>query len=408
MSGWVEKTLGEVCRLKSGTTVKKALERPSGDIPYLKVADMSFPGNEVEIYDSSRFLDGADVRESSILPVGTTIFPKRGGAILTNKKRLTAVPICADLNIMGVTPSGLLTPRFLYYYFINVDMRELGSGSSIPQINNYDIEPLPISYPPLPEQERIVAILDEAFAAIATATANAKKNLANARELFESELRVEFTPANDGWENETVGEVSTLKSGATLKKNLEMSDGDIPYLKVADMTVEGNETRIYTSSRFLGSESVREKMIIPVGSTIFPKRGGAILTNKKRLTAVPICADLNIMAVIPSERLAPEFLYFYFLGVDMRILGSGSSIPQINYPDISPLPISFPKSIDAQESIITKLNELSSEILSIEAMYARKTNLLVDLKQSILHKAFTGELTADTKTVDRELSAAGV
>ena len=90
------------------------------------------------------------------------------------------------------------------------------------------------------------------------------------------------------------------------------------------MTFDGNEERITTSSRFLNKKDVKEGAIIPKGATIFPKRGGAILTNKKRITSVPMCADLNIMAVIASRNEA-QMLYFYFLNVDMRILGSGSS-----------------------------------------------------------------------------------
>ena len=111
MKGWQVKKIGEVCTLKSGTTVNKSLEETSGDIPYLKVADMNIPENDPEIVTSSRFLNQKSLKENSIFPVGTTIFPKRGGSILTNKKRLTTVPICTDLNIMGVIPSHILLAK---------------------------------------------------------------------------------------------------------------------------------------------------------------------------------------------------------------------------------------------------------------------------------------------------------
>ena len=399
------KKLGEVCTLKSGTTVNKGFERPSGDIPYLKVADMNLTENEPEIVTSSRFLNQENIKKNAVFPAGSTIFPKRGGAILVNKKRLTAIPICTDLNIMCVIPSDSLFPKFLYYYFLNVDMRKLGSGSSIPQINNYDIEPLTISYPPLPEQQRIAAILDEAFAGIATAIANTEKNLANARELFESYLNNIFTQKGVGWEEKTLGEVCILKSGTTVRKDIERSSGEVPYLKVADMNRAKNEIEIVGSSRFLNKSDIGRNAIFPVGTTIFPKRGGAILTNKKRLTAVPICADLNIMGVIPSDALAPEFLYFYFLNVDMRKLGSGSSIPQINNYDIEPLAISFPQVIAEQKEIAKTLEELSSETNRLESLYQHKLTTLADLKQSLLHKAFSGALTSQSVSALQEAVA---
>ena len=145
--GWLDISIGEACVLRSGTTLPPQIEKSSGEIPYLKVADMNIPDNKDSIICSSRYVNTGDVNASHIFPVGTTVFPKRGGAILTNKKRLTTLPICADLNIMGVTPKQGLLPEFLFYYFLRLDLREINNGSSIPQINNYNIEPLPISFP---------------------------------------------------------------------------------------------------------------------------------------------------------------------------------------------------------------------------------------------------------------------
>ena len=91
MNRWQMKKIAEVCRLKSGHTHKKSLEKAIGEIPYLKVADMNLPDNESGIVTSSRFIDQCDVKQASSFPMGTTIFPKRGGAIATNKKRLVVL-----------------------------------------------------------------------------------------------------------------------------------------------------------------------------------------------------------------------------------------------------------------------------------------------------------------------------
>ena len=244
----------------------------------------------------------------------------------------------------------------------------------------------------IPEQQRIVGLLDEAFAGLATATANAEQNFQNARALFESHLQSVFTERGEVWVNSTIGEVCTLKSGTTVPVAIERPQGDIPYVKVAEMTMPGNLDGVTTSIRFLNLSDIKPNWVIPAGAVIFPKRGGAILTNKKRLTLVEVCADLNIMSVIPSEQLTPEFLYLYFLTVDMRKLGTGSSIPQINNYDIAPLLIHFPESKAEQIEITQGLRAVEKECHMLASIYERKLTALEALKKSLLHEAFAGNL----------------
>ena len=286
----------------------------------------------------------------------------------------------------------LLNDNWLVHFLVHSDLSPFVSGLTVPKLNQGSLREIPIPLPPLPEQHRIVALLDEAFNGIATARANAEKNLHNARALFESHLQSVFTQRGEGWIERSIGDICTLKSGTSVGVSLEKAKGEIPYVKVSDMTYAGNETEIVSSSRFLDMADVGKNAVFPAGTTIFPKRGGAILTNKKRLTALPICADLNIMGVIPSGNLHPRLLYYYFLNVDMRLIGSGSSIPQINNYDIAPLKISFPETQDEQEAILQILDNLSAETQRLESLYQRKLAALDALKQSLLHQAFSGAL----------------
>ena len=147
--GWEVKTIKDTCFLKSGDS--KANNSHKGDLPYVKVGDMNLPGNENYINISTTYVD----RESNInriFPIGTIIFPKRGGAILTNKKRLTNVEICCDLNTMGVIPGDMLNKYYLFQYFKILDLSTICSGSTVLQLNNCDINPLIIPLPPLPLQ----------------------------------------------------------------------------------------------------------------------------------------------------------------------------------------------------------------------------------------------------------------
>ncbi len=158
--GWQQTTIGACCTLKSGTSLPADKENEGGAIPYVKVGDMNYPGNEQYITTSSRFVS-EQTAGTGVFPVGTVVFPKRGGAIGTNKKRLTRLPICADLNVMGVTAGRRLTPQYLMAYFNTVDLGTLNNGSSVPQINNKDIAPLLICIPPMALQEQFAAFVEQ-------------------------------------------------------------------------------------------------------------------------------------------------------------------------------------------------------------------------------------------------------
>lgn len=184
---WQQTSIGACCTLKSGTSLPADKENEGGAIPYVKVGDMNYPGNEQYITTSSRFVS-EQTAGTGVFPVGTVVFPKRGGAIGTNKKRLTRLPICADLNVMGVTAGRRLTPQYLMAYFNTVDLGTLNNGSSVPQINNKDIAPLLICIPPMALQEQ--------FAAFVTQTDKSKvavqKALDEAQLLFDSLMQKYF------------------------------------------------------------------------------------------------------------------------------------------------------------------------------------------------------------------------
>ena len=158
--GWQQTSIGACCTLKSGMSLPADKENEGGAIPYVKVGDMNYPGNEQYITTSSRFVS-EQTAGTGVFPVGTVVFPKRGGAIGTNKKRLTSLPICADLNVMGVTAGRRLTPQYLMAYFDTVDLGTLNNGSSVPQINNKDIAPLLICIPPMALQEQFAAFVEQ-------------------------------------------------------------------------------------------------------------------------------------------------------------------------------------------------------------------------------------------------------
>ena len=287
-------------------------------------------------------------------------------------------------------PIDCINTKYFYYFLKSVKLKDLGYARHYRLLKE-----IKVPLPPIPEQKRIVKILDEAFAAIDKAKANAEKNLQNSRELFDSYLNKVFANPGEDWEEKKLGEVCLLKSGTTISKRIEKSAGEILYAKVADMNLKGNEISINNSARFANLCDIKKNQIIPIGAVIFPKRGGAIFTNKKRKIVKPTIVDLNTMAIIPTPKINENFLYYWFSKIDLSKLNTGSSIPQINNYSFDDVKISFPKSVTSQKKIVAVLDRLFTETQKLKSIYQQKLADLEELKKSILQKAFEGQLTID-------------
>ena len=392
---WEIKKLGEVCDLKSGKTISKSIERSEGEILYIKVGDMNLIGNENYIQFSNRFVDKSDINSNQIIPIGSIIFPKRGGAIATNKKRRIAKPTIVDLNTMALVPSKIVDENYLFHWFQKIDLAELSNGANIPQINNYSFDDVSISYPKsIAQQKKIVAILDKAFAAIDTAKANAEQNLKNAKELFESYLQNVFENKGDAWEKKTLQEVCH-----------KITDGTHQTPKYFDEGVIFLSSRNVTSGKINWDKIkyIDEKQHIEMHKRIAPKIGD-ILLAKNGTTGVAAMVDKDVvfdiyvsLAHIRSlGNVYPEFLlYFINSPVAKKQFNSrlkGAGVPNLHLKEIREVVINFPKSIREQKTIVNKLDAISSESKKLEAIYKQKIADLEEMKNSVLQKAFSGQL----------------
>jgi type I restriction enzyme S subunit len=137
-----------------------------GEFLFCKVSDMNLPGNEVEIHTTVHKID-ADVMKkirARANPVGTVIFPKIGGAIATHKRRLIIKPTIIDNNCSGIQPIGLTDDRWLLLLMRSLDLTKYQSGTSVPAVSQGSLDPIRIGLPPLAEQRRIVAKVNELMA----------------------------------------------------------------------------------------------------------------------------------------------------------------------------------------------------------------------------------------------------
>ncbi|MBQ8069703.1 MAG: restriction endonuclease subunit S [Bacteroidales bacterium] len=377
--GWQIRKLGDVCSVRRDSSIHTGMNYvglehiSSGNGVLVSLADTS------GVIGTTNLFNAGDVLYGKLRPY-------------LKKVIVADCDGCCSTEILPIRCNGVILPDFLKYWFLEDGITDkinaTCGGCRMPRANMKDVFQFAFAFPSLPEQQRIVDILDQEFAKIDALKANAEKSLQAAKDLFQATLKKELEP-KEGWKTQMIGQICIIKSGNSNANN--SPSGSLPFVKVGDMNIEGNEVFITCSSRYVDYES-NKKGVFPVGSVIFPKRGGAILTNKKRLTATEICCDLNIMGVFPKyDILTPEYLFAFFQGVDMASIYDGAAIPQINNGDISPLRISFPN-VQTQKCIVSRLEDLNDKSITLQQNYQKTLTLCDDLKQSLLRKAFIGEL----------------
>lgn len=169
-------------------------------------------------------------------------------------------------------------------------------------------------------------------------------------------------------------------------------------IKVSDMNRAGNETVIAEAAleKHLDAK-VATYRCAPPGTIVFPKRGAAIATNKKRLTESWSVFDPNVIGVVPGSTINARFLFHWFQSFDLRTITEPGPTPQLNKKHLDPLPIPVPPTTDEQEEIVAILDALDRKI----ALHRQKRAVLEELFQSLLHKLMTGEIAVS----DLDLSA---
>ena len=299
-------------------------------------------------------------------------------------------------------PDASLDKEWLYYFLSRESFRMEGAARMTGAVGHKRvakefIEAYPIPVPPLPEQQRIVTVLDEAFDGIATAKANAEKNLQNARAIFESHLQSVFTQRGAG-RHETKEPLSSLcelivdcehKTAPTQEEGTPSIR--TPNIGKGNLLLEG----VYRVSEATYTEWTR-RAEPRAGDLIFAREApagnvGVVPPNLR------VCLGQRTVLIRPSRTVfIPEFLALLLLcpGMQKTLLGHsrGATVQHVNMKDIRALNVGAIPSISIQTDIVEKFAAVRSETQRLESIYKRKLAALDDLKRSLLHQAFTGLL----------------
>lgn len=385
---WLETTLGDSCTFYNGKAHEKQIDE-NGDFIVVNSKFISSDGITAKRTISALF----PLRKNDIVMVMSDVPNGRALAkcylVEEDNKYSLNQRIC-------VIRSKMFDTKFLYYH-LNRHPYLLGfdNGENQTNLRKDDILKCPLYVPPLPEQKRIVAIADQAFEGIDRAIANTEKNLTNARELFERYLSIIFTQKGDGWVEKTVGEIADHSLGKMLDK--EKNKGVFkPYLR--NFNVRWFEFDLSDLLKMRFEESEWEKYTAVKGDILICEGGypgrAAIWQEDE-----PIFFQKAIHRVRFKDFTHSKwFLYFIYLADcngELKKYFTGAGIQHFTGQSLHRFKLPIPP-LSVIEKFVEQFDELRLETQRLEAIYQRKLAALNELKQSILQKAFTGELTADT------------
>ena len=414
MEGWKTVTLGEVLKvLRNGVSCKQNKNGIGQKISRIEsIATGKFDLGRVGYAELS-----LEVQEKFRLSTGDILFSHINSPPHVGKTAMFCGgnEVFHGMNLLLIRASTQILSEYLDLYLkflFNQGYWRTRCKQAVNQasVNQEDIKRVSISYPSLPEQERIISILDESFAAIDTAIANTEKNLANAQKLFESQLNNVFLSTEravvEGWKTKQLGKVAvSVDYGHTASAKY---DGDGPkFLRITDI-----------QDGFVDWSSVPlcecdadelEKYRLQYGDIVFARTGattGKSYLVKELLTDTVFASYL--ICVRLNDSVLPYYMGYFFQSPNywnqISESSTGSAQPGVNATKLKKLIVPIPL-LPEQQRIASVLDETSSLTMNLKSNYTGKLEALTELKQSILHQAFTGQLT---NTPTESLKAAGL
>ncbi len=397
--GWSHLKLGKVLKLEYGKPLPQERRTDNGQFP-------AYGANGVKCHTNDVYWEKPSI-----------IVGRKGSAGEVNLVDGGFWPL--DVTYFVVFNDSEYDLRFLFYLLSWLNLPSLAKGVK-PGLNRNDVYEIDQWFPPLPEQERIVSILDETFAAIATATHNAEKNLANERELYDTFLIARFISHAQKWPRRTLAELLELgwiihhmdgNHGGDYPRKHEFIEKGVPYISansIADDRIDMGKAKYLSPER---AACLRKG---------FAHDGDVLFAHNATVGPVTIlntsCETVILGTSLTYYRCDPEFIYPQYLAHYMR---SSEFVRQyklvMRQSTRNQVPITKQREfthiippIEDQLAIASTLDEVRSRMHALERSSYAKLALLSELKQSILKKVFTGELAANPIATGKVIKEAGI
>lgn len=396
-SAWPVRPLSELCTIRGGGTPSKAVATFwEGSVPWISPKDMK----SAVVSDSLDHVSELAIKESatSLIPAGAVLIVVRSGILArTIPIAVTAVDLTINQDLKALYPHDNLDVRFLYHFLAaqSPHLLELVTrGATVHRLTTDSIRGLSVPVPPLPEQRRIVAILDEAFAGIAAAKEAVEQSIANAAEVFSESLARTMSGGSDEAPLIALGDLCQIARGGSprpIKEFITDDTSGVNWIKISDATASGKY--IYTTKQKIIAAGVSRSRLVNDGDFLL---SNSMSFGRPYIMRTTGCIHDGWLVLSDyGSRLDQDYLY---LALGSRAVyrqfdefAAGSTVRNLNIELASKAMIPVP-SLESQRSIAASMSRLSSDTTRLTSGYEAKLAALDELKQSLLHHAFTGQL----------------
>lgn len=394
--GWKVSILGEVCELiKRGVAPKYAESCGVSVINQKCIRDHTINFNLARRHD----IANKAINPERYIQYGDVLVNSTGTGTLgrvAQVRKMPDEPATVDTHVTIVRPmEGIFYPDFFGYMLVKIENEIISSGegasgqTELPR--NKLANSFVVSFPKsIEDQKHIVTILDEAFAGIEKAVANTEKNLTNARELFESYLSSLFWKHSEKWDWKKLADIcENLDSKRVPITKSKRISGKIPYYGASGVVDFVNDY-LFDEDLLLVSED-GANLLARTYPIAFSISGKSWVNN-----------HAHILRFANSD--TQKFIEYYLNAISLAPYVSGMAQPKLNQKALNSIPVPFPP-IWIQREVVKKLDSMSENTKESVKIYEQKLTALAELKQSLLQKAFSGELTANANNKLKEAAA---
>lgn len=384
--GWKTMKLGDVLGVQNGFAFDSNRFSDHEGVPLIRIRDLKDGCKTILRYNGD--FDERYLVNAGDLLIGMDgefrCYMWRGERALLNQRVCRLVNFADDIE-----------PEFVAFG-INGFLKQIEDATpfvTVKHLSAKSIKAIEFAFPGRDEQRRIVSRIKACMERVEEIEGDASLMSSEIDAVFPAILNERFTEILAAYRSQSLEEVADIRGGGSLPKGTETDQGDqsVLLVKVGDMNMEGNERVMCIAREFL-ARAEAGRSAIPEGAVVLPKRGGAIATNKKRLLGRPALIDPNLMAVVAHpDALSADYLYYWSLTLDLATLSNGGVIPQLNRKDLAPLQVPVPP-LDAQQRIVESLQRSEAYCGQLRSEFDEAQAERKQLRESILRKAFTGEL----------------
>ena len=415
----------ELCALKRLATFSSGAGFPvqhQGDhgdeLPFFKVSDMNLAGNEEAMVRRNNSVSPAVAHAlgATIFPPGTIIFPKVGGALLTNKRRVTIQNCCIDNNLMAcVVRRG--NPAFVRILLKSIDLGEITNPGPVPAINESQVENIRVHLPPLDEQAAIVRYLDHADELISGYISAKERLIALLEEQRQAVIHQAVTRGLDPnapskqssvewladvpqhWQLPEIKQVSKILRGKFThrpRNDPSLYGGIYPFIQTGDVAAANGIIR--THRQTLNQRGLAVSTMFPAGTlvmTIAANIGDVAVLNFEA------CFPDSIVGFVPTNKVERDFLYYLFRAMKSEFLREAPVNTQgnLNVERIGSRKIPLP-SVDEQVTIVRHLAEVSAHIDASMELAHRQVSLIGEYRTRLIADVVTGQIDVRDAVVE--------